>query len=199
MNYSESIREGQELSVEVTSGIWVVIEDKRKQILSVVENNPEQNIWKKKWQEWLIFGKKEQQEMAIEAAIREVQEEAGLCIGYGDLKLEWDLEFIYNKRKKIQLAIFRAFVDDFSDIEQISDEEIGAINVTSYKEILEKWQKNNSLIRPLTLESIYIALRRNWEKFRCETLRGWEYDERYIFELEKISQKIYNLLKEKWY
>ena len=76
-----------------------------------------------------------------------------------------------------------------------NENEIQEVKLRSILELIEIWQNNNWLVRPLTLESIFAIMKWWRHKFASSSLDDWIYDEEYIQRLTKIVESIKKNLK----
>ncbi len=180
--------------------IWAIIRTHKKEIITVIENDPENIQWKNDWQSWIVFGKKEEWEDTTNTVIREILEETWILCKKNQIQFAWKvaLTFPWNNWKKItnkiDIDIANVFINWKNCAKQNhNNQEIKWIEITSIANLIKTWQENNNLIRPWTFESLYTCL--NWgnNSFFLDELRDWKYTKEYT---QKVLSKLINNIKD---
>lgn len=193
MLLNNSLFEWIQTQVETTNWVWVIVKNSKNEIITVIENNPENKEWKKKWQKWIIFWRIEWSDNSTETAIRETYEEIWIKLTNKDLTEKWSIEFYYgdwwNKVKKIKLDIFEAVAAVSEGFSIEWNDEIVWIKIIKISDLIKEWEQNKSSIRPITFEAIFANEFWWYHRFVYHKLLNWEYIWN-MWQLEYIINKL---------
>ena len=172
--------------------VWVVITNTQKQILTTIESNSRNKIWKKKWQKGIIFGEKKNSETTRENAIRETQEETWIS-NFFNLDYCWTVNLevkTQSEKIKISIEIFNMLTNFRLEELHCIDDEIVRFEVLRLQEIIKKREENPRIIRPLTIESLYTYY--FWWTINLSLYKSnsWIYDDNYMKEIQEIINQL---------